>query len=178
MAKTTYIAKFNGEIVGTRQTERTYAYAVVVIADQEFDAKRAASVEYAREHCNKKDFVYYCAIANDGVDAEQERYKYTSREEIERRVAEAAAIRDMGYDAWVEQRRLHHIAQHEQSVAKGRFKPAVATWCSRLDLALKEASVRRKPAYWGRYTTVEIVPAEVSEKKTRPVKSSIQRLRS
>jgi hypothetical protein len=136
MTKTNYIAKLDGKIIGTRSSERAYTHAVVIQHSEAWYREQAHSVAYAKGHNSKSNFDYYVKIADGGVDAERAEYKYTPLSQIEERVAEAVAIRDMGYDAWVEQRRQANIARHEAS----NFQPAVLCWNGRLDLAQKEAA--------------------------------------
>jgi hypothetical protein len=140
MAKTNYVAKLDGTIIGTRSSERTYTHAVAIQHSEAWYRERAHSVAYAKEHASKRNFDYYAKMADAGVEAEQAEYKYTPRSEIEKRVAGAVAIRDMGYDAWVAARLATNVAHHERQIERGGFQPAILCWNGRLDLAQKEAA--------------------------------------
>jgi hypothetical protein len=142
MAKTNYIAKLDGAVIGTRSSAsaRTYTHAVIIQHDEAWYRERAHSTKYAAEHNTKENFKYYSEMAARGVAGEQAEWKYMSLEEVTERVANAERIVAMGYDVWVEERRLENIASHEASMARGGFKPAVVCWNGRPDLAQKEAA--------------------------------------
>ena len=151
---TNYVAKLEGQIVGTRKSDRTYTHAVIIQYSEEWHRERAHSVAYAQYHNSKSNFDYYSEIAARGVEGELAQWRRMSRETADRIVA-------MGYDAWVEGRRLENIKQHEASVANGGFKPAVLCWNGRRDLADKEAAKRRAVAS---IAQVWVVEAEEVEK--------------
>jgi hypothetical protein len=137
VAKTNYIAKLDGNIIGTRSSERTYTHAVIIQWSEESFRERDHSVAYAQQCNSKKNFEYYCGIAANGVEGEMAKYKFTSLEEATRRVEHAKEIAALGYEGWVEQERMENIAEFEAKVARGGF------WNGRRDLAEKEAAKYR-----------------------------------
>jgi hypothetical protein len=143
VAKTNYIAKLDGNIIGTRSSERTYTHAVIIQWSEESFRERDHSVAYAQQCNSKKNFEYYCGIAAHGIEGEMAQYKYTSLEEATRRVEHAKEIAALGYEGWVEQERMENIAEFEAKVARGGFTPAVLCWNGRRDLAEKEAAKYR-----------------------------------
>lgn len=170
MTKLNYVAKHNGEIVGTRSSARTYTHAVVIQHNEAWYRERAHSVAYAKQHHSQSNFAYYQRIAASGVEGEMAEYKYTPRADIERRVREAEHIVAMGYDAWVAERLAENIAQHAKNVDNGGFAPAVVTWCGRPDLASKEAAKRQgDPSFAGVWVveaeTVAKLPKIAGERK-------------
>lgn len=156
MAKSTkYVARYNGEIVGTRTTaSRTYTHAVV--AQWNEAESRAAAYGYKATETDRKNFNFYSFIAQQepGKICTPPGWRMTTTFTAEE-ITKDKALVDGGFDAYAERQRQRNIEWFELRLSEGYFKPFVATWCGRLDLAQKEYS--RRGAY-----ALAIVPAEVA----------------
>jgi hypothetical protein len=162
-AKTNYVAKLNGAIVGTRASHRAYTHAVVIQWSE--DHARTVAYGYKPTATDKSNFSYYTEVAAQGVD-----HPHYNREPWRplgdvAGVERAKATIEGGYDAYVERLRQHQIDSFEASRANG-FKPGVAAWNGRRDLAEKEASKYRGQ---DRVANVWIVEVETSAKPVKVV---------
>lgn len=143
-----YVAKFEGEIVGKRTSkDRTYTHAIVVIPSREYHRK--AAYDYVADATDKSNFNYYLSIAEG-------RSKFTHSQD---EVIKASIKVDGGFDAYVERIRQGKIANFE----KQTFEPGVVAWAGRVDLAEKAARQYRGP----RNEYVFVVPAEEVTKASR-----------
>ncbi len=159
----TYIAKFDGKIVGKRTTkDRTYTHAVVVVASQEY--YRKAAYDYVATETDKSNFRFYVQVAEG-----RSPYGQTNQEMID------ASVRiDGGFDAYISRVRDREIQRFEQDILDGRFLPKVATWSGSRILANKATRLYLKP--WN--ILVEVVEAEeVVKTKIAPVKFTVVKRR-
>lgn len=148
-----YIAKFQGKVVGKRTSkDRTYTHAIVIIASRE--NQRKVAYGYAATATDRSNYDYYLRIAEGRIQPPR------SQDET----IKASIKVDGGFDAYVERERQRHIAIFEDKLANGNaFEPFVVSWAGRPDLALRAAAQYRQP--WN--DVVEIVPAELVVKKAK-----------
>lgn len=133
MSKTKYIARLNGETVGTRSSDRVYTNAVVIQRSEA--AARKAAYEYRSTTSDSSNFEYISIIA-------QGRSPYDFNK-TEKATSDAKAQVEGGFDAYVRRLRERAIASFERYLADGHFTPVAATWCGRPNLAQKEAAKYR-----------------------------------
>jgi hypothetical protein len=130
---TKYTAHYQGEIVGTRTSYRSYTHAVVVQDDEE--AHRAYAYGYELTASDRKNFEYYESIAQRQPGDPHRTFGSYSAEQITDAKAKIAG----GLAGYAEAQRQQQIVWFEAKRKKGGFKPRVATWCGRRDLADKAA---------------------------------------
>lgn len=135
-----YIAKFDGKVVGKRTTkDRTYTHAVYVLPSKEWHCRQAH--DYVATATDRSNYDYYLACAEG-------RRQCTSVDQI------ASSVKvDGGFGAYIERVKARRIKDFEQR----DFAGEIVTWCGRLDLATKAArGFASQP--WNE--KVEIVEAE------------------
>jgi hypothetical protein len=161
-AKTNYVAKLDGVAVGTRSSPRAYTHAVIIQWNEAH--YRDAAYNYKASKTDRSNFDYNTDIATQGINHPHHNIQSWRPDGDLEGIARAKAQIEGGFDAYVERLRQKAIEYFEAGRAKGGFKPGVAAWNGRRDLAEKEAS-----KYRGRtaIANVWIVEAEVVAK---PVK--------
>jgi hypothetical protein len=122
MAKTTkFLARYNGEIVGTRTSQSmAYTHAIVVIIDAAAVNAAAASWTKADQKDAVWSFNHKTNTANGG-----NLYTYETDAERAERVAKAKAEIEGGLDAFIERAKAYKL---ETRRYKGEPKPLVRSW--------------------------------------------------
>jgi hypothetical protein len=156
MAKTKYIARYDGKIVGTRKTERTYQFAVVT---QISEARaRDYAYNYKATSSDRDDHNYYGKVVSVGVGGIWDTDRGWTYTVDQRQFDDCSATWFGGdFDAYVAWLRERAIKDFEARLADGAFEPAIAGWCGRRDLAQKLAAEQSKHR-----TVLAIVPAELA----------------
>ena len=139
MAKNKVSVSYNGKVIGTRQTDRNYTHALVLV---DFDP----SVLRARA---EREWPEY-GIANaknmhrHAVEAKESTYRYASAVTDEERTR-YAAIAARTVDECVAESRAKHFQRYEDMIARRREAgPAVLSYHMSRDLAFKAQAQARK----------------------------------
>jgi len=152
--KTNYVAKLDGEIIGTRSSPRVYTHAVIIqYSEQHY---RDEAYTFNADKQDRKNFDHYVQQA-----AGKSPYDWCRTPE---KIAEAQADVEGGFDAYCARLRQRQIDSFEAGLKAGGYTPGIVGWCGRRDLAEKLANQYRGQA---RVAKVWIVEAEVAAK---PVK--------
>jgi hypothetical protein len=174
---TKYVAKFEGQIVGKRKSDRVYTHAIVGIWD--IEAARDRVYNYAGDETEKSNFRYYTKIAacagqifevrswekdvvgqttHKGNPGQPPHHLSHTAEDIARAKADIAN----GWEGYVAALRQHKIERFEESAAVGA-KPFVIAWAGRPDLAEKRAlTAANDHAKYRNTILLGVVPAEIA----------------
>jgi hypothetical protein len=157
MARITYIAKWNGEVVGKRASEREYKFALVCQRDVGAHRERAYDPSPTKQdidHFNWLAFIAACRPMEPAV--------YRDRGSPMRfeagRIAAAAEITRGGIEAFVQRRVASDIQQFETLWSKGHFNPFVYRWSMTERAARGASNEARNPPF---RDLLGIVPVEV-----------------
>lgn len=156
MAKT-FIARWKGEIVGTRKSDRDYKVAVITQRNEEM--ARADAYDRSPTKRDVSDFEWFSFVARCSPlqPSTFKNHSYAlgfTEEEIGRAKARVAG----GIEGYVERRVARDIDAFEAMLKRGCFNPEVARW------SLSESAARRaipNLCPTPMYAFLGIVPAEV-----------------
>lgn len=154
---TKYVVRHEGVIIGKRASHRVYTHAVIAQHDEEF--ARKAAYDYVATDLDRSNFDYSAKIVAQGVNHD---HVTGWRKEPDLSVLEKAKARiEGGFDAFVARERADMIERFEGHKARNGFRPYVAAFAGRRDLAEKSVS---QHADGRRVKFVAIVPVEIVSK--------------
>lgn len=150
MAKHRYEAYWDGELVGTRKSARTYTHCVVLCSSKEHAKQRA--LNFQPSESDRSNYTYYAkcaALPKEG--GQYEGYSKTARANLSHWVSAEQVEK---YRQWIAdfptfEDYAEHLKEQAWYAFQSRdFEPFVDGWCGRLDLAEKlAAKYRGKPEY-------------------------------
>lgn len=156
MSKATkFVARYEGEIIGTRRSPRPYTHAVITQDDEE-TARQAAHL-WTPSELDKRDFEWetFKASCTVGVEVRPAGWNFSTRFKAEE--IEASRERIAGdWPAYVARRKAWRIKCFEDSLAAGRFKPRVFGW------SMSERNAQKMASGVNGMRVLAIVPAEVA----------------
>lgn len=124
---TKFTATFEGQIVGTRNSEHGYAFAVIVKND--IEAHRAFAYGYVGTKPDRHNYDWYAVIAQQqpGVDVLHKGWNYPTRYTV-KEIENAKAKIEGGFEGYVARIRQRLITAFDANVAEGYFNPTVFGW--------------------------------------------------
>jgi hypothetical protein len=157
MAKeNTYLAVWNGKVIGKRRSSRPYTHAIIV--QDSIDTARYQAYAYEATMIDKSNFDYNAEIA--AMEAWPEvayRRQAITREQID----EAKAMIAGGWEGYLGRLREAAIKRFEDKVASGLFEPFVFGWSmSKVNATKMAAGCGKSPEY---RLLLGVVEAKVKE---------------
>jgi len=144
-----FVARYKGEIVGTRRSPRPYKFAIVVQDDEE--AERDAAYNYMPTQIDRANWEYHTTRAAMQPGQYYPGYNFVVSAKD---VAEARRQIADGWDGFVARERDRRVGYFEKKKAATGFRPFVAGWSMSHSNAVKGAKRFRR--------VLEIVPVEPS----------------
>jgi hypothetical protein len=144
-----FIARYNGEVVGTRRSPRPYKFAIIAQDDEA--AERDAAYNYVPTQIDKANWQYHETRARMQPGDHYPGYNFTVNAKD---VAEARKQIEHGWDGFIDRERNRRIGYFETKKAETGFRPFVAAWSLTHPNAVKAARKFRR--------VLEIVPVETS----------------
>jgi len=163
---TKYVARYEGQIVGTRKSPRPYAFAIVMQDNEQVERDAAYGFTGKGGRGDLQDEFEYatnCASAQPGESYGKFKPGYSFPITAEM-IAKGRAEIEGGWEGYVARKRAAHVASFEKKLAGGGFKPYVCAWSMTRHNAEKAAANPRRGwhALGATGRVIAIVNAEVA----------------